>query len=726
MRTSGLDLALPPGTLVATLRRAFVVVMLLVAGVGGAGALGVAVATERVEQLSRVLTPAVEADATALQLMLDADTGVRGYLLTGDGNFLEPYERAREEVLDELRTAEELGTRAGIEADYAGERGAAVAWLEGYAAPVAQGGSRSPTPERGKELFDRFRAEHAEVTQALVQRRAEVRADARSYRAAAVPGLAVLTLVGIAFVGLVTRATVRTVAGPLERVRDVLERLRVGDHAARAQPEGPTEVRDVAHATNALADESDALRTREEEAAQLRARTRDGVRRVRDELGRTAVLAEAAEVLGTLVHADDVLVRHLAERLADDRTDDVPDARWSGGRPGTGRTRRGDRDGRGARSDRTVAAQDVPPFSSDDLALARTLARTADVVVVEDLPAAAGADASPVVRHAARLVRAVVPGAGSAVVAPVTAGGELSGLAVVAFDEPRAVTDDEAQAIQRLCDDLGRALEQSDLFERQLRLVDRLQDLDRQKTDFISTVSHELRTPLASITGYTEILLDGDAGPLPERAVEMVEVVERNARRLRALIEDLLVLSHIERGAVVQRTHRVDLDQLVHAAVQALSPQAARAGVEVVARVAPVHVTGDTAQLERVVLNLVGNAVKFTPAGGRVDVVLEDVGGAVRLVVADTGIGIPPADQGQLFERFFRASNAVAGAVPGTGLGLSIARGAVERHGGTLRLTSAVGEGTRVEVVLPAPGAAVADPPLDAGRPPTTATGSGE
>lgn len=678
-----LELTVPGRTLRQALRRGFAVVMVLVGAVGLAGGLGVAIATQRVEHLSTVLTPAVEANAAALRLMLDAETGVRGYLLTGDPTFLEPYTEARDEAVQALRDTRRLGEAGGVDAPYDEELQAARRWLDDYAEPAvgAPGVASATDPETGKALFDDFRAEQREVGAALAERREQVRADARRYRAVVVPGMAALTLLALVFVALVTRGTVRVVTGPLDRVRGVLDRLRLGEHDARAAVVGPAELRDVAASVNALADESDVLRARQAELADLRQRTRDAVRLVRDELGRAAVLQVAARALADVGRADAAVVRYLGRGERSAEHDDVPDGAW-----GT----------------QAAPAALHRARTADELALARSLVRASEVLLLPDVGAVPDDGSAPLEHLAARLVREVTPTAVSAAVAVAAVSGEPSALAVLAFDGPRSLSEDEAQSLQRLCDDLGQSLEQSDLFERQLRLVDRLQELDRQKTVFLSNVSHELRTPLTSITGYTEMLLDGDAGPLAAPATRMVEVVDRSAHRLRELIEDLLSLSRMESGAHRGRREAVDVGAVTRAATATLEPQARAGGVRLETRIdadAP-RIMGDAGQLERVVLNLAGNAVKFTPEGGSVEVVVGRHPEGVRLVVRDTGIGIPVEEQESLFERFFRASNAVAGAVPGTGLGLSIVRGVVEAHAGTLVVRSVPGEGTEVEVLL--------------------------
>jgi signal transduction histidine kinase len=179
--------------------------------------------------------------------------------------------------------------------------------------------------------------------------------------------------------------------------------------------------------------------------------------------------------------------------------------------------------------------------------------------------------------------------------------------------------------------------------------------------------------------------------------------VERNAVRLRGMIEDLLVLNKIEASGVQPSLATVPVAGLVASAVEVLRPQAALA--EVSLQTAPVDsalmVSVEPRHLERALLNLGSNALKFTPAGGRVEITAVGDGDDVVITVADTGIGIPAADLDQLFGRFFRASNATAAAIPGTGLGLAIVRQIIEGHDGELTLESTEGEGTTVRVRLP-------------------------
>ena len=230
---------------------------------------------------------------------------------------------------------------------------------------------------------------------------------------------------------------------------------------------------------------------------------------------------------------------------------------------------------------------------------------------------------------------------------------------------------------------------------------ERLRELDRLKDEFISLVSHELRTPLTSIRGYLELLRED--GKLDDDQLRYIGVVDRNSERLLHLVSDLLFLAQVDAGKLNFELRPVDLEALVADCVEASLPTAATKEIELTASTQelPVQLQGDPARLAQVLDNLVSNALKFTPSGGRVEVSLEAVDGVAIVEVSDTGLGLAEDEQDQLFERFFRSSRASENAIPGTGLGLAIAKTIVERHGGRIRLESAVDVGTTVRVELP-------------------------
>ena len=224
---------------------------------------------------------------------------------------------------------------------------------------------------------------------------------------------------------------------------------------------------------------------------------------------------------------------------------------------------------------------------------------------------------------------------------------------------------------------------------------------DRLKDEFFALVSHELRTPLTSVMGYLELVLD-DEEPLAEDHRHYLEIVQRNATRLLRLVGDLLFVAQVEAGTLALDPGPVDLAAVTGEAVDAARPRAESRSIALSAEIADSGpVWGDRDRLGQVLDNLVTNALKFTPSDGAVVVRLGREDGCAVLEVEDTGPGIALADQGRLFERFFRADSAVRQAVPGVGLGLTIVRAITEAHGGTVEVASAVGEGTTFRVELP-------------------------
>ncbi|MPY94076.1 MAG: PAS domain S-box protein, partial [Acidimicrobiia bacterium] len=221
-----------------------------------------------------------------------------------------------------------------------------------------------------------------------------------------------------------------------------------------------------------------------------------------------------------------------------------------------------------------------------------------------------------------------------------------------------------------------------DSLEREREMVQLLRSASETKTNILSGVSHELRTPLTNVLGYVEMLAEGDAGPLAPEQQRMLLVVDRNTRRLLSLIDDLLAITQIESGRLNPAASPVCLDEVVEAARQSVDLQldGRDLSLEVHACTPGLELLGDAEQLERVLVNLLTNAVKFTPDGGRVVVAVSRDEDEVVLSVTDTGIGIPFDEQPRLFERFFRSSVARARTIQGTGLGLAICKGIVEHH----------------------------------------------
>lgn len=235
-------------------------------------------------------------------------------------------------------------------------------------------------------------------------------------------------------------------------------------------------------------------------------------------------------------------------------------------------------------------------------------------------------------------------------------------------------------------DEIGRLAQSFD------RMAAALQELDQMKSEFVAHVSHELRTPLTAMHLSVANLQEGLAGPLDERQREVLLRVRKDIDRLIRMVNEVLDIAKIEAGKLELARGPVDLADVVREVVRNLEPLAREKGVEVSVDAAPGPLTGDRAKLHQVATNLVDNAIKFTPAGGRVTIEVRP--GLLR--VADTGPGIPADRLPRIFDRFARAGALNAGA----GLGLSITKKIVELHGGTISVESAEGRGTTLTVRL--------------------------
>lgn len=250
------------------------------------------------------------------------------------------------------------------------------------------------------------------------------------------------------------------------------------------------------------------------------------------------------------------------------------------------------------------------------------------------------------------------------------------------------------------------------------RAVEHLRELDELKSNFLGTVSHELRTPLTSVIGFSEMLIEGIGGELNAEQTEYVQTILNRGEELLALISQVLEMSQLEVGAVRLDLRALPLEKIVERAVEALQLSAEQASVSVETELGvlpPVLV--DAEKLQRVVQNLVGNAIKFSPAGTTVRVTAalapirkpfdeetlfgEEADDAIRITVRDTGIGIPTEQLSRVFEAFYQVDASPTREHGGAGLGLSIVKNLVRAHGGDVWAESEVGVGTSIHFTVP-------------------------
>ncbi|MCZ6543308.1 MAG: ATP-binding protein [Planctomycetota bacterium] len=234
--------------------------------------------------------------------------------------------------------------------------------------------------------------------------------------------------------------------------------------------------------------------------------------------------------------------------------------------------------------------------------------------------------------------------------------------------------------------------------------VTREREISQMKSDFVSKASHELRTPLSSIHAYVEMLVDGEAAD-DEARNEFYRIIQNETDRLGRLLDNMLNISRIEAGIVQIERENVDLRSLIDRAIDTLEPQAKEKEISLHTKVAEVDLTveGDADMLFQVVLNLISNSVKYTPAGGRITVSADsdNLTRSVVLAVSDTGLGIPPDSIPKLFDKFYRVEN-YKRVAKGSGLGLSLCKHIVETlHHGQIGVESELGMGSKFWVTIP-------------------------
>ena len=556
------------------------------------------------------------------KLVLDLETGTRGYLITRDRRFLAPSRVARTSLPAETRAFQALAP--GPVSDEVAVR--ARAYIRDWAVPVAAIARVSgdtavveAATREGKRRVDELRAVIDQFIRSqnrlATSERERIASVERTGIVYAAAGIVITTLLFMAFVGYFLRAAI----APLRRIADATNRVAAGERQVEVPEQGAGEVGELAVAFN---DMSRALTAQTRELADQNVdleRLANVLRAVLDSTVDGILLSDAQGNVQLANRPVVTLTRDLGMSYEGSVVDRLLSVQ----------ARMRDPEGYRAAMERLRSNPDESTFDEFE-------------------------DAS-------------------------------SGRVFQGFTSP--VQDDRGGPLGRIWT---------------LREVTQQRELDRLKDDFVATVSHELRTPLTSMMGFLEMIREGEAGELNDQQKRFLAIVYRSSERLQRLVGDLLFVARLDANGLQLRFGEARLDEIVRESVESSSALARSREVELVAEVDDVPpVSGDKDRLAQLVGNLVSNALKFTPAGGRVTVRAFRDGGNAVMEIQDTGIGIPEAEQGRLFQRFFRSSTATEQAIPGTGLGLVISKAIAEAHGGTIGVISASGEGTCFRVEIP-------------------------
>jgi two-component system phosphate regulon sensor histidine kinase PhoR len=664
----------PPGSILSQALVAFSAFAVLIAIAAAVGYLGLAHQNSATKQLTGQDYVLQQAAGQMQEAFTVSQLSISGFALSGRRASLLPISRERSAFAENL-AAIKRNVSSGM-ASLVAPQARAGTQLFAVAAAIAK---LPPTSASARRLASgtsrtaqNFYLANAALQEVVAKNIRQLIAQSKHSLSAGLAWSAAAIAVAVALILLACLSTVRGITRPLRSLAATVRRLTSGDHGARAKVTGSAEVREVAQSVNTMARENDRLRGQEQEHARLRALAREAGIRVREPLRAEDVLREASIAITQCVRSDLAVLRLVEDEHP--RYGDYTREDW-------------------------LPVNFLTDMSPDFENWAHGHLKDQSSTVIQDVRGEEGELLPPSVRGP--LLR---QGVVSHMATPFGVGSELYGIVELERTRPgQPWTPAEVDAIQSIAADIGRGLKHARLYEAENGLVEQLKRLNQTKSDFFATVSHELRAPLTSIEGYLEMLRDEDAGPVSAAQERMLETIGRNAIRLRNLIEDLFTLSKIESGGSQTVLRPVNLVDVVRDAAQVLLPSVAGTGLTMTVTCPDesLVVNGDVGQLDRVVMNLLSNAAKFTSPGGRISLTAARDGDTAVMSVGDTGIGIPETDKDALFGRFFRASNAVRRSIPGTGLGLAIVSSIIAEHGGEVIVQSAEGVGTTFRVRLP-------------------------
>ena len=271
--------------------------------------------------------------------------------------------------------------------------------------------------------------------------------------------------------------------------------------------------------------------------------------------------------------------------------------------------------------------------------------------------------------------------------------------------------DETLVRLRKVLEERQRFVRLKDFADQLERANQELRKIDAMKSEFVSVASHELRTPLAAIKNAVQLMLSGKTGEINENQEKFLSMAERNINRLTNILNDLLNLSRIESGKIELKFENIELKAMIELTASSLRPHADGKSIQIEVEIPEQlpAVYGDQEKIEQILTNLIGNAIKFTPDGGKILISVkplshdkkEGYGNMVAISVKDTGIGIPAEHLDAIFEKFHQVERSLNRSVSGTGLGLAITKGLVEAHQGKILVESEVGNGSTFTFTLP-------------------------
>jgi signal transduction histidine kinase len=500
-----------------------------------------------------------------------------------------------------------------------------------------------------------------------------------------VDGLRALALLafGLVIAGLTAALLARRLVVPIRALQAGAERIGGGDFGHRLSIRTGDELEALADQFNRSAE---AL---EESYATLEQRVEDRTRELSDSLEQQTATAEILQVIsGSPTDAQPVFdaIADSVMRLLGGWS--IVVWRYDGERLRVASLRGGPADANAA------VRETLDGLRPDEIPFVGEAIGTCAVKHIVDVEREA---LSPLLREIAR-----VRGWRANIAVPMVREGRPVGVLSVSRAEPGAFTDREVRLLETFADQAVIAVQNVRLFTEIEEKGRQLELASQHKSQFLANMSHELRTPLNAILGYTEMMADGLYGDLSEKARGVLERIQSNGRHLLGLINDVLDLSKIEAGQLVLTVEEYSVTDMVGTVIAATESLARAKGLALRQAVAPglPMGRGDARRLAQVLLNLVGNAIKFTDHGA-VEIRAIRSGERFELAVADTGFGIAPADQARIFDEFQQVDDTSTRRKGGTGLGLAISRRIVELHGGTIAVTSEVGAGSTFTVTIP-------------------------